>query len=611
MAISYQKVKSVSKSMNVRGPKLTKLVLETMKTISDLVGATLGPGGMPVLIERQELDLPALVTKDGVTCFRALGFDDPTQHVIMEAMRDASTRTASEAGDGTTTATVLAEAIARFADAYMKANPKVSAQKVVRKLQGTFSNIILPLIEKHSRKADLSTEEGRKLLLNVAKISANGDSELAAAVLECFDAVGDEGNVTLTEISGPSGFEVEKIDGFPIPMGIEDSCGKYGSKFINEPAMQMCRLEQPLFVVFHGRITEIQSMVLLMEQIAAQWQSEKGWRHNVVVVATGFSESVLAQLALNFAEMTTINVFPLLAPQSPIPNGQLGFLEDVCAVTGAKLLDPLNNPLDKAELTDLGVMAKTFEANRFRSTILSDGSEDTALVIEDQVQRLQTQKTQAASILDANIYDERIGKLTGGIAKLKVVGSSSGELRERRDRAEDAICAVRGAIKHGCLPGGGWMLMRIADALSKSKDDVVQQVLIPALLVPIDRLLSNCGFTPEESEEISSVVKAAIATEDYELVYDAFDQKFVNPWGEEVKAKIDGKDVVLWQDGVVDSTPAVREALKNSLSIASLLGTLGATIVFKRDQELERTEARDTASFLRDAESEGEADKRA
>ena len=155
------------------------------------------------------------------------------------------------------------------------------------------------------------------------------------------------------------------------------------------------------------------------------------------------------------------------------------------------------------------------------------------------------------------------------------------------------------------------MLLRIVDALSKSKDDVVQQVLIPSLMVPVQRLLSNCGFTTEESFDTISAIQKAIAKKDYELVYDAFDQKFVNPWGEEVKTKVDGKEVVLWQDGVLDSVPAVLEALRNSISIASLLGTLGGAIVFKRDLDLERTEARDTASFLRDAEEGNPADSRA
>lgn len=604
MSMQYQKVKSVSKMTLARGPKLTTMVLSTMKDISDLVGATLGPGGMPVLIERQELNLPPMVTKDGVTVFRALGYDNSIAHVIMETMRDASVRTASEAGDGTTTATILGEAIVRLTHEYVGQNRQLSPQKVVRRMMDVFKTEVVDMFNPEfppaprddeepmkpglSRLADLSTDEGRKLLWDVAKISANGDTELADAVLNCFDLVGDEGNVTITEISGPSGFEVERVEGYPIPMGYEDSCGKYGSKFLNDPANMRTVLENPLFVVYHGRITEIQSITPLMEKIGEMWQSDQGFRHNVVLVATGFSEMVLGQLALNFAEQTSINVFPLLAPMSNVPGGQLGFLQDVCTVTGAKLLDMLNAPMDKAEVADLGDIAKSFESNRFRSVILTpEDDEDLGFEIEAQVQKLQSQRKQAASILDEQFYDERIGKLTGGIAKLKVVGSSSGELRERRDRAEDAICAVRGAIRKGCLPGGGWMLLKIADRLMKLQDEVITQVLCKALMAPVDRLFTNSGMNEAETAAIVKRLCAAIVTDKHPpLVYDAYNQKFVDPW----------------TDGVLDSTPAVLEAVRNSLSSASQIGILGGVVVFKRDADLERHEAKETSSFLRDSD---------
>lgn len=613
--MQYQKVKSVSKAMRTKGPKLTQIVLETMKTVSDMVGATLGPGGMPVLIERQEFNLPALVTKDGVTVFRNLGFDDSTAQVIMETARDASIRTANEAGDGTTTATVLSEAIVRYAHEYTKKYPKVSPQKIVRKMMQAFKTDIEPDIKNLSQQVDLGTEYGRALLWKVAKISANGDLELADAVLSCFDLVGDDGNVTITEISGPSGFEVERIEGYPVPIGYEDSCVKFKDKFINDPANQRTVLENPVFIVNHGRITEIQTLVDLMERIGDAWQQE-GFRHNVVLVATGFSESVLGQLAVNFAEATTINVFPLLAPLSPVPNGQLGLLEDICAVTGSKLFDPLNNPISRAELHELGTFAKTFEASRFRSVIISDTDEpaeddesekaqeqraklqNISALIEEQVAKVTAQKKQAASELDTRFFEERIGKLTGGIAKLKVIGASNGELRERRDRAEDAVCAVRGAIKSGCLPGGGWMLLKLAKDLGQKYkgDDVFEQVLIPALRTQVSRLLLNCGLTTEEKDEIVRKLDEGLDPAVKPMVYDAYEQKFVDPF----------------EGGVLDSTPAVLEAIRTSLSIASQLGTLGGTIAFKRDSALERQEARDTNSFLRDADfPENPADERA
>lgn len=594
--MQYQKVKSVAKRVLVKGPKLREKVLNTMSQISSIVGATLGPGGMPVLIERQEFNLPAMVTKDGVTVFRSLGFDDPTAHVILEAARDAAVRTASEAGDGTTTATVLSEAIARYTDLYCLNNKSVSPQRVVRQLMKVFDENINPLITSTTIIPKADDIDGRHALWNVARISANGDTALATAVMDCFNLVGDEGNVTLTEISGASGYEVEKIEGYPLTVGYEDSCAKFAPKFINDPALQRTVLENPLFVVFHGRITEIQSVVSLMEKIGAAWQNDN-FRHNIVLVATGFSESVLAQLAVNFAEMTTINVFPLLAPLTPVPNGQLGILQDICAVTGSTLFDPLNKPLDAAELEELGDLAKTFEANRFRSVILADLDNDqVAINIEERVAELVSQRTQAASELDRSYFDERIGKLTGGIAKLRIIGASNGELRERRDRAEDAVCAVRGAIKSGYVPGGGWMLLKICDSLKKiyPEDPVINSILIPALETPVYKVLENSGLIHTEIEEIIGKLKASIRDNKF-LVYDAYNHKYEHPYN----------------SGILDSTPAVREAIRNSLSIASLLGTLGGTVVFARDSELERIEARETNSFLRNSDyPENPADER-
>lgn len=577
--MEYGKVKSVSKQVVTKGKALDSAILETMKTVSSIVGATLGPGGQPVLIERYEHGLPAMVTKDGVTVFRSLGFDDSTRHCIMECARDAAVRTASEAGDGTTTATVLAEAIVRNTHRFCKKNPRISPQRVVRHLERIFREHAEPAIKAMAVRPAVDDTRGRFYLHAVARVSANGDTDLADAVMKCFDMVGDDGNVTITESNGPSHYEVEKIEGYPVPMGYEESCAKFYPKFINDPGTQRCVMEKPVFVVYHGRITEIQTIVLLMEQIAQAWQNQN-FPHNVVLVATGFSESVLGNLAVNFAEPASINVFPLLAPQSPMPNGQLHFLEDVCAITKAELFDPLNRPLEQATLEDLGVGVRVFEATRFRSNIIGHASDDTLLL---RIDDLQVQAQNPESELDRMLLQERIAKLSGGIAKLKVIGASNGELKEKRDRAEDAVCAVRGTIKHGCVPGGGWVLMKLCNVLPR--DPITDEVLRPALMEPVWRILSNCGIVDdEEGKAVIDPILLGIAN-GKTVVYDALEARHVDAF--------DG--------GILDSTPAVLEAIRNSISIASLLGTLGGAVVFKRDLELERSEAQVTQQFLRDA----------
>jgi chaperonin GroEL len=587
MSTSYAKVKSVSKAVEVKGGSLSNKVLSTMKTIADIVGSTLGPGGQPVLIERQEFGMPAMVTKDGVTVFRNLGFDDPVAHVIMETARDASVRTATEAGDGTTTATVLAEAIVRYSNSFVAKNPRYSPQKIVRKLESVFTTNIAPAINGLSTKADFNTPEGKEALRSVARVSANGDEALANAVIQCFELVGDDGNVTISEISGPSSYEVERIEGFPIGMGYEDSCGKFYGKFINDPGTQMCKMENPAFVCYHGRVTDIQTLIKFFSEIGSAWQTD-GFRHNIVLVATGFSDTVLANLATNFAEIGSINVFPLLAPQNAVQGSELAFLQDVAAYTGATILDPLNKPFDVATLHDIGLQAKHFECGRFRSSVMCghmpDGTPLNELTVLDRVDQLKSLLNQETSIYETAILNERIGKLTGGIAKLKVVGPSSGELREKRDRAEDAVAAVRGAIKHGTLPGGGWTLIKLHSELKALNDEVVDAVLRPALLAPVTRLLQNAGMSQDEINDTIHTVGNRITAGHEPSAYDALNFQYVDARS----------------GGLLDSTPAVLEAIRNSISIAGLLGTLGGAVVFKRDAELERTEARETNQYLRD-----------
>lgn len=578
MSVSYHKVKSVPKVVQTESTGLSSKVLETMRLVSEIVGATLGPGGRPVLIERQEYGLPNIITKDGVTVFRSLGFEEPVSHAIMEAARDASVRTANEAGDGTTTATVLSYSIIENMFRSCKSNPRLSPQKVTRDIGSAFSSFVEPELLKLSRKVELN-DEGRDTLLKVAKLSANGDSELAQKVMECFDLVGDAGNVTIVEESGHSAYEVERIDGYPIPNGYEDCAGRYYPQFINDQGTNQVKLDKPVFVLNYGKITDIQSLVPMLMKINSAWEQQK-CGHNVVIVATGFSDSVLGHLAMNFPIAETLNVYPLLVPMSASPTGQLDFLEDLAALTGAKVLSNLGKSLDSATVSDLGYLDNgAFEASRFRSNII--GRKDDILILE-RVAVLEKRLKNAISLLDATILQERIGKVSGGIAKLKVIGPSTGEVKERRDRAEDAVCAVRGALKHGYLPGGGWGLVRAIHLIEDKAPDHVKDVLREALSAPVKRLLSNAGLSKTDAEEVFSHIYESNSPHSRQ-VYDALQQKFV-----------DADEV-----GILDSTPAVIEALRNSISIATVLGTLGGSVVFPRDKEFERREAKEAHDYLR------------
>jgi chaperonin GroEL len=571
------KAKTAIKDVTVRGPKLKRLILETMKICSDFVGCTLGPGGMSVLIERQEEGLPPLTTKDGVTAFRSLGFNDASMQIAMESVRDASIRTAAEAGDGTTSTAILAEALIRNTMAFCDRNPKVSPQRVVRMLDECFKTTLKPAVLSYAKKMGLG-DETRKDLRAVAKVSANGDTELADAILDCFDLCGNDGNVTLSEVTGPSGYEVEHLDGYPIGAGYEDCCGKFYQVFQNDPGRGMCSLRKPAVILYHGRVNDIYSFLNIFDKLGGQVGS-------CILVSTGFSETVLAHLATNFDHPTTTKIYPLAVPLTQMKSGQLDFLQDLSALTGGVIFDPLNNPVENAELEQLG-SCDLFEASRFRSTLF--GYKDELLVLERVDQLKQMLNSPGISELDATIIKERLGKVTGGIAKLKVVGSSAGELREKRDRAEDAICSVRAAISHGGLPGGGWTLIQLQKLLLK-EDSILQEVLIPSLQEPLNRLYTNAGYQLEEVEGML----APIRTSETPLVYDILEGKYVDAF--------DG--------GVLDSVPAVLEALKNSISIAARMGTCGGICAFHRDTAVDRQNARDTSEWMRSANI-NEADER-
>ncbi len=604
MAFQYAKAKSAAKRIDIRGEAMEKLVAKTMDVIAGIVGSTLGPGGMPVLIERQEFNLPSMVTKDGVTVMRSLGFRDPVQHALLEAARDAAVRTASEAGDGTTTATVLAQAIVERLHAYCRANPKVSPQAVVRRLESVFKTVVEPLIVGLATKADITTDEGRRLLHSVAKVSANGDTALADAVMQCFDLVGDGGNVTITESSGPSHYEVERISGFPVALGLEDCCLRFAPDFINDPGSQRCFMPKPACLVYHGRISDFGALVSIMQKVAAAMldPGETEYKHvNLVIFATGFGDSALTGLATNFKDPRTMNAFPLVAPMTAEPGSQLQFLLDVAALTGATILEPNGTPLEQAQLLHLGRGIEAFEAHRWRSNIiLGEPSElDDERTVQLRAERedrvlnrsadVEQQLQQAPSEFTRALIQERLAKLNGGIARLRVIGASNGELKEKRDRAEDAVCGVRGAIKHGCLPGGAWTLLKTIDVLRGSypKDTAVTDVLVPALFAPMAKLMDNSGvLDADERQALLGPITAGLTESDVSkaVVYDF----------------LAGKHVWAFDAGVLDSTPAVLEAVRNALSIASLLGALGGTVVFERDRDMELYEARQNNDYLRE-----------
>ena len=566
-----KKVKTPAKMFNSDLEQLESMVVKTIDKIDRIVGSSLGPGGRPTLIESELPGIPNKNTKDGVTIFRALGSADAYEHLIIEQTRDAAVRTVNEAGDGTTTATIIAAAFIKNLFRFCSVNRKYSPQKVTRQISKIVEDELIPQIKKAAIKI---TPKNKELLEKVATISANGDKEMAAAVIKAFEKVGygSASHVTIQELSGPSKYEVELIEGFPIEKGYEESIGKFHAAFINDQGHQRCVLEKPLFILFDGNVTDIVQVQDILNNIGQEYVSGKSEFKNVVIIAHKFGDQVLANFAFNFSNPNTINVVPLSTPMFPMVNGQLHFLMDLSAFTGAKIFD-MNHPLSEAQPDDFGKGMDKIEIYRFRTTIVG---EPDGVNIEVRAGEIRTTIVQSESKIEKNILEERLGKLTSGIARLQIFGSSNGELKEKADRAEDAVCAVRAAINHGCLPGGGRILINLALSLQDNASPVVQEVIIPSLFSPFYRLLENAGYNTDEIQEIlTKMIK------DTNKIYDIENAEF----GDFKKM------------GVFDAALAVEQSLKNAVSISSVMGTLGGIVAFPRDHQLENQDSRDSVNF--------------
>lgn len=575
------KPKSVGKIALPNSPSLSNRVLETLRKTARIVGDTLGPFGRQILIEHQDSNGKPFATKDGVTVFKNIGYEDSIEQVVLEAARDAVVRTAQEAGDGTTTATILSYAIAKYTTEYAKKNKNFPPQRIVRSI-----NAMIPLLETFIKENSykVGAKNYQEILKKVATLSANGDVKMAELIMEAFDLVGEAGNITISEDYGLPGYEVQKFDGFTVEKGYEESCQNFYSAFVNDQANSRVFLEKPIYILFDGNVIEPNSILFPINLIGANYETNPDTApKHIIVVAHSFSKNVLAWMAHNFIH-GAVKIFPLLTSQTVIQNSQGQLLHDISAFTGATVWNPLARPIQQASFEELCKgTSEAFESTRYRSTVI--GLPDPSSV-ELRVDELKSLMGKAESVRDRLELEVRIAKLTCGIAKVKVIGPSQIEIREKKDRAEDAWCAIRSASKYGALPGGCWTLIHMSKMLRSMMKDVPNQdqavaceILSNAFLEPVDVLYSNAGYPTNKIEEMVHKMM-----ENPEQTFDLQNDKWV--------AKSE----------VLDSSAAVLEAVRNSISISTLLGTLGGVVVFKRDRGMDVSDGKDINQFMKDIE---------
>ena len=552
--------KSKAKAIIANKAQLTKIVSETLNIMAESVGSTLGPGGSAVLIERD--GLPPLATKDGVTVAKSLGMDRAENNIIVEAAKEICVNTAKDAGDGTTTAIVLANAIVTYGQKFVSNNTKYNPQRIVNDLDNLYEDIIVPYIK--SRALPIDNED---ILRSVATISANGDTRVAGVVVDAVLAAGDDGKVLIEEAQGDQ-MRVETIDGYIVTSGLKE-LGQLGPMFINDKTNQQVKMDNGFVFLYNGSINDLKVTAYIQDAI----EGTDMYGSPLIIMAHDFADSVMDKLAMNIKGGITL--CPVKTPRSGLPNSRTIFLEDMAAYTGGKVLDP--STIDSLNEQDFGSF--TFaKCNMYETFITSTPLSEN---IENRLVELKAIEKSCFSEMDKMHVRANIAKLTGGISTIYVGGVSDLKVRERKARVEDAVEAVRSAIAEGYIPGGCKIHIELAlliDAHPEKKPS--WDIMVKALKEPLRLLLENCG---ESFEDICPL----LAGKD---VFDANNHVMVDPY----------------EGGIIEPAKVARVSIGNALSVASLLMTLGGIVVTPRDSTLENQLAMSQQAFKDMMASQGQ-----
>jgi chaperonin GroEL len=521
--------------------ELSKIVGETLNKMATVVGATLGPGGRAVLLERE--GQPPLATKDGVTVAKSLGVGKAEDNIIMEAAKEICINTAKDAGDGTTTAIVLANAITKHGQDFVKTNSKYNPQRIVNELEDLYEDIIVPYIK--SQAQDVSEQDK---LINVATISANGDRKIAKVVVEAVMAAGDDGKVLIEEAQGDE-MRVETIEGYIITSGLKD-IGQLGPMFMNDKGGQQCKMDAGRVFLYNGSINDAKALGFLEGALQGDEYGSAYDGSPLIIIAHDFSDTAMDLIAKNAKKGTTL--CPIKTPRSGLPNSKTVSLEDIAAYTGATVYDPSN--IESISLDGLGSFTSA-KSNLYETFIISEVDSD---LIEARVAELKAIEASCHSDMDRMHVRSHVAKLVGGISTIHVGGVSDLKVRERKARVEDAVEAVRSAIAEGIIPGGCKIQIELSKILESHPNKKASwDIMINALREPFKLLLENCG---ENYEEIYPQLVDG-------KVFDANLHEFVDPF----------------EAGIIEPAKVARVAIGNALSVASLLITLGGIVCVPRD----------------------------
>jgi len=499
--------------------------------LANAVKATLGPKGRNVVLERS-FGAPT-VTKDGVSVAKEIELKDKFENMGAQMVKEVASKTSDVAGDGTTTATVLAQAIVREGTKYVAAG--MNPMDLKRGIDKAVAAVVEEL-KKISKPCTTSKE-----IAQVGAISANADADIGKIISDAMDKVGKEGVITVEDGKGLNN-ELEVVEGMQFDRGY------LSPYFINNPDKQITVLESPYVLLHDKKISNIRDLLPVLEQVAKAGRP-------LLLIAEDVEGEALATLVVNNLR----GILKTCAVKAPgFGDRRKAMLEDIAILTGGTVIaEELGLTLEKTTLKDLG-QAKRIEIGKEETTII-DGSGD-AKAIEARVKNIRTQIDEATSDYDKEKLQERVAKLAGGVALIKVGAATEVEMKEKKARVEDALHATRAAVEEGIVAGGGVALIRARVAIDKLKADNADQeagikIVARSLEEPLRAIVANAGAEP-------SVVLNKVVEGKGNFGFNAQTEEY--------------GDLVAM--GVVDPTKVTRTALQNASSIAGLLLTTDVAV---------------------------------
>jgi chaperonin GroEL len=513
-------------------------LLRGIEKLAKAVKATLGPSGRNVILDKK-FGSPT-ITKDGVTVAKEIELEDPYENMGAQLVREVASKTSDIAGDGTTTATVLAESIYKegLRNVTAGANP-TSLQRGINKAV----EAIVKELEKISKKVSDRTE-----IAQVATVSANWDKTIGEIIADAMDKVGKDGTITVEEAKS-----IETT--LEVVEGMQFDKGYLSPYFVTNAEAMEAILENPYILIYEKKISSLKDMLPLLEKVAKAGRP-------LLIIAEDVEGEALATLVVNKLRGT----LQVAAVKSPgFGDRRKAMLEDIAVLTGGKLIsEDLGIKLENIKLEELG-KAKRVSIDKENTTIVEGSGKGND--IQGRVAQIRRQIEETTSDYDREKLQERLAKLAGGVAVINVGAATETEMKEKKARVEDALHATRAAVEEGIVPGGGVALIRAQKALDNMKglegdEKVGTDIVRRAIEEPLRTLADNAG---QEGALIVQEVKKRKGNEGYNVVTGEYEDL--------VKA------------GVVDPTKVTRSALQNAASISGLLLTTEAIITEMPEKE--------------------------